>query len=88
MFARGLTELSTADLKDLLRHHHRGELDVPVTIVGLTRLGFQNRSEPLLETFRGLDAAAVRAVLTAVLAERVAQERAEAARRQAELPDG
>lgn len=88
MFARGLTDVSTAHLKDLLRHYHRGELDVPVTIVGLTRLGFQNRSDPLLETFRGLDAAGVRAVLTAVLAERVAQERAEAARRQAELPDG
>lgn len=66
----GLVDVPTPDLEKLLRHLVRGELDVPVTIVGFTRLGLQHRANVLLGTLRGLDAAAVRAVLVVVLAER------------------
>lgn len=69
-FHFGLVEVPTADLEKLLRHHVRGELDVPVTIVGFTRLGLQHRANALLNALRGLDDAGVRAVLVAVLAER------------------
>lgn len=71
----GLTGLATRDLKTLLRVLHRGELTCPLTIVELTRFGLQEPAEFLLRQLRGLDAAGVRAVLTCVLAERVAQER-------------
>jgi len=68
--SRGLTTVSGDELKSLLRHLHRGELACPVTPGELARFGFQDRSEPLLHTLRGLDEAAVRAVIVAVLAER------------------
>jgi len=73
----GLTGLADTDLERLLRALHRGELPCPITpqslaIGGLTYL--QDR----VEFLKGLDAAAVRAVLVAVLAERkaMADERA------------
>ena len=67
---RGLKTVSTEELKSLLRYLHRGELDCPVTPGALACLGFQDRSDPLLHTLRGLDESAVRAVIVAVLAER------------------
>jgi hypothetical protein len=73
VFGTGLVEVSTEDLRKALRHLHRGDLECPLTIVGLTRIGLQTCANPLLITMRGLDAAGVRAVLTAVLAERMAK---------------
>lgn len=66
----GLAEVSTDALRTVLRALHRSDLDVPVTIAGLTRHGLQEQAGPLLENLRGLDAAGVRAVLVCVLAER------------------
>lgn len=66
----GLTDVPTRDLRRALLHLHRGELDCPVTIISLTRIGLQHRVELLLPHLRGLDEVAVRAVLVAVLAER------------------
>ncbi|MEL6345068.1 MAG: cupin domain-containing protein [Myxococcota bacterium] len=66
----GLTELSTDELKKLLGHLHRGELPCPVRADTLACVGFQSRSEPLLNALRNLDEASVRAVLVSVLAER------------------
>lgn len=80
-FHFGLVEVPTPDLEKLLRHHVRGELDVPVSIVSFTRLGLQHRANALLNALRGLDDAGVRAVLVAVLAER---KEAEDRRREAE----
>ena len=71
--ALGLTEVSTDDLKRALAMLHRGQLDVPVSAWGLARVGLQHCQGPLLDHLRGLDAAGVRAVLTCVLAERVAK---------------
>jgi hypothetical protein len=69
--ASGLTRLTLEELKQLLRYVHRDELQCPVNIVELARLGFQNRAEILLHVFRGLDARAVQAVVTSVIAERL-----------------
>lgn len=72
----GLTGVSTDDLRRALTLLHRGDLDTPVSPWGLARVGLQACQEPLLQHLRGLDAAAVRAVLTCVLGERVVAERA------------
>jgi hypothetical protein len=66
----GLVDVSTANLEKALRHLHRGDLECPLTIVALTRIGLQSTAEPFLTALRGVDAVGVRAVLTAVLAER------------------
>jgi hypothetical protein len=66
----GLTAVSTADLKQLLRHIHRHEIRCPVTPGELARVGLQDRSEPIMNVMRSLDEAAARVVLVAVIAER------------------
>jgi len=72
----GLTSLTTAELKKLLLHVHRGDLPCPIRADTLACVGLQSRSEPLLAMLRHLDAPAVRAVLVSVLAERqTAEER-------------
>lgn len=68
--ALGLARVSTEHLKIALRALHRGDLDLPVSIAGFTRIGLQDPGEELLDQLRGLDAAGVRAVLVCVLAER------------------
>lgn len=77
MMHSGLVRVPTDDLKKLLALLHRGELSFPLTPVEVTRCGLQAHIDPLLDNLRGLDAAAVRAVLTAVLSERLfARDRA------------
>lgn len=66
----GLTDVSTADLEVALRTLHRGQLECPLSIEGLTRVGLQHTATDLLEHLRGLEEPGVRAVLVAVLAER------------------
>jgi hypothetical protein len=66
----GLRDVPTAALRLLLVQHHRGELQTPLTVAELARLGLQEQAGELLAQLRGLDAAAVRAVLVCVLAER------------------
>lgn len=72
----GLREVPTAQLKKALSHLHRGELECPLTIVGLTCVGLQLWAEAFLRHLRGRDREAVLAVLVAVLSERMAQEEA------------
>ena len=67
----GLTELTTDELKKLLGHVHREELQTPLTLEGLTCVGFQYRGEELMGAMRGLDEVSIRAVLVCVLAERL-----------------
>jgi hypothetical protein len=67
----GLVGVSTPDLKRLFGLLVHGELQFPLGPWELARSGFQPHSEELLGTLRGLDEAGVRAVLTAVLAERL-----------------
>ena len=68
---RGLTEVSTDALKALLRAVLHEEIGAPLTFEELTRCGLQHCASELLDTLRGLDARAVKALLTAVLAERL-----------------
>ncbi len=67
----GLRQVTTDQLKTVLRQLHRGELQCPLTPVGLAALGLQHQSERILNAMRGLDAAGVRAVLVSTLAERL-----------------
>ena len=77
--AAGLTELTEAELKKLLRHVYREELPCPVSADTLACVGFQSRQEWISAAVGGLDAAGVKAVLVAVIAER--RKAAEATRR-------
>ena len=67
---RALTGVTDEQLRTALRMLHRGELEAPLTIVGLTRIGLQNCANDFLDHLRGVNTAGVRAVLVAVLAER------------------
>ena len=66
----GLTTLRDKELTTLLRYLHRGEIEIPLTIETLTRIGLQHRHDAVMGALRGLDKAGVRAVLVCVLAER------------------
>lgn len=73
--AIGLTQVETKELRKALKALHQGELTCPLTIAGLTRVGLQYCANDFLEMLRNLDHDAVRAVLVAVIAERIAAER-------------
>ena len=66
----GLTEVSTKDLAKALRALHRGDLELPVHIAGLARVGLQHCSQPLMAQLRDLNRSGVQAVLVSVIAER------------------
>lgn len=66
-----LTSVPTDALKLALGLLHRGELRCPITALECTRVGLHAHMDALLAHLRGLDAPAVRAVLTAVLHERL-----------------
>lgn len=66
----GLTAVPTPLLEKALRSLHRGELVCPLDISRLAAVGLQDVGPQLLAGLRGLDAAGVRAVLVAVIAER------------------
>jgi hypothetical protein len=69
MSAIALTQASDADLELLLRRVHRGELSCPFKRSDLLLLGMNALAERADLLF-GLERDGVRAVLTAVLAER------------------
>ncbi len=68
---RGLSAVRTVDLELLLRKVHREELSCPITQIGLAKAGLLRLGDDLGH-LRGLEVAAIRAVLVAVLAERAA----------------
>lgn len=72
---KGLTTVDTADLRKALKYVHTEEIRTPLTVEELARCGLQHVALELLDALRGLDRTAVRAVLVAVLAERLAAER-------------
>lgn len=74
MLHRGLVPIPTEDLKKMLALVHRGEMTCPLTPWEIARFGLQHHMEGLLGQLRGLDGPAVRAVLTAVLSERMAAD--------------
>jgi hypothetical protein len=67
----GLTGVPDDALKRLLKALHHETIEAPLTPAELARNGLQSQAEPLLGHLRGLDARGVRAVVTAVLAERL-----------------
>lgn len=75
MLQSGLTRVPTEELRKALALVHRGDMRCPLTPVEVARCGLQGHMDALLGHLRGLDAAAVRAVLTAVLSERLFPER-------------
>ena len=83
--AEGLTDVPTEDLKRTLRSIHRGDLPCPLTPDTLACVGLQDRSATLMQTLRDLDEIAVRAVLVAVIAERLPQNRQRRMRAEAGL---
>ena len=71
----GLTTLTTDQLKKLLKYLHDGSLETPLDAHRIACVGFQFRHAELMSALRGLDEAAVRAVLVCVIAERLQTER-------------
>ena len=69
-----LTGVPTLELKQLLALLHRQQIDAPLSPAGIACIGLQHRSEEIMQSLRGLDEAGVRAVLVAVLAERMAAD--------------
>lgn len=67
---KGLTAVRSEDLVNLLRWLHRGELQAPIDLPGLARVGLQHCGTELMGHLRGLDQRGVQAVVVAVLAER------------------
>ncbi len=67
----GLTEVQSEDLKTLLRYLHRDEMRFPLTPAELARFGLQHAAPSILGHLRNLEKEAVRAVVVAVLAERL-----------------
>jgi hypothetical protein len=67
---QGLAEVPTDALKRLLAHLHRGDLICPVSPARLATVGFQYKTEVLMNALRHVDETGVRAILVCVLAER------------------
>ena len=65
-----LTYAKTASLEVLLKALYRGDIETPLSVEALTRVGLQYAAEDLLPHLRGLDTAGVNATIVAVLAER------------------
>lgn len=78
-FETGLVGVSTERLRTLLRGLHRETLPCPLTPVGLATHGLQDDANSILNHLRGLERAAVHAVVVAALAERMAAEERRAA---------
>ena len=78
MTVDGLTSLTTEQLKKLLSYLNQGKLSLPLDAHSIACAGFQFRHHELMAALRGLDEAGVRAVLVCVLAERLANEDAQA----------
>jgi hypothetical protein len=68
----GLVQVTTLQLRTLLRGVHRETLPCPLTPAGLAGHGLQDVTGTLLALLRDLGRPAVHAVVVAVLAERMA----------------
>ena len=67
----GLTQMSTEELKKLLRLMYKEQIDFPLDARRIACAGFQYRHQVLIDALRGLDQHAARAVVICVLAERL-----------------
>ena len=71
MKVKGLTDLSTEELKKLLSLVHQEKTEFPLNPQRIACLGFQYKQVELLSVFRHLDKRAVQQILVCVLAERL-----------------
>ena len=71
---RGLTGLTTKELKKLLSHVYKNELECPINAERIARIGFQYKQEEITSALRGLNQEGLLCVLVCVLAERKKQE--------------
>ena len=71
---KGLTGLTTKELKKLLSHVYKNELECPINVERVARIGFQYKQEEITAALRGLNQEAISCVLVCVLAERKKQE--------------
>ena len=71
MQAKGLTELSTEELKKLLQIVYKEQTEFPLNPQRVACIGFQYKQNSILNVFRGLEKSAVQAILVCVLAERL-----------------
>ena len=69
-----VTDLSTEELKRFLKLIIRNEVELPLNAVRIACVGFQHRHEALMNSLRGLESNAIRAILVAVLHERSKNE--------------
>ena len=67
----GLTQMSTDELKKLLRLIYKEQIEFPLDAQRIACAGFQYRHQVLIDALRGLDRHAARAVVVCVLAERL-----------------
>ena len=65
----GLTDVTDADLKTLLASIHRGELECPITSLGLARIGLQRIAHDI-SLLQGFDSRASQAIIVAALQNR------------------
>ena len=70
LFEPGLVAVSTDDLKKLLRAVYRQDIEAPLTVEALARVGLQHCASDILGHLRDLDERSIRAVVVAVIAER------------------
>jgi hypothetical protein len=68
---QGLTNMTTEELKKLLRLIYNNEVTFPLNIQRITCIGFQYKHSVLMKALRDLDESAARAVIVCVLAERL-----------------
>ena len=71
----GLTEMTTDELKELLRLIYKGEVEFPLNAQRIACIGFQYKHNVLINALRGLDGKAAQSVVVCVLAERLKLER-------------
>jgi hypothetical protein len=67
----GLTEMTTDELKKLLRLIYRNEVQFPLDAQRIACTGFQYKHQVLINALRDLDEKSARAVIICVLAERL-----------------
>ena len=68
---KGLTEMTTEELRKLLRLIYRKEIQFPLNAQRIACSGFQYKHQVLIDALRDLDLKAAQAVIVCVLAERL-----------------
>ena len=71
---KGLTGMTTEELRKLLRLIYRNEIQFPLNAQRIACAGFQYKHQVLIDALRDLDIKSAQAVIICVLAERIKNE--------------